>query len=153
MCICEEIATQKSLKFTLIHTVCIFDCFYTALVFSTSAKSFNHKDTAYLCPLHVLFVNRYHPMIICDPTGNRKIAEIQVYTLGFHGWPKIVQIQVYTLDIYSFWQWLSYHVFLCRNRYHKITRIYSVIAGLDDSQVGWFQLPPQCFLTHWALPD
>jgi hypothetical protein len=50
----------------------IFDCFYTALVFSTSAKSFNHKDTAYLCPLHVLFVNRYHPMIICDPTGNRK---------------------------------------------------------------------------------
>jgi hypothetical protein len=50
----------------------IFDCFYTALEFSTSAKSFNHKDTAYLCPLHVLFVNRYHPMLICDPTGNRK---------------------------------------------------------------------------------
>ena len=56
MCICEEIATQKSLKFTLIHTVSIFDCFNTAFVLSTSVESFNHKVTAYLCPLHVLVV-------------------------------------------------------------------------------------------------
>ena len=95
-------------------------------------KSFNDTDlqesSPHRYPTHILSNNHYHHVCICEGIGTRKTLEFTIISVYF------------TTFILS----TSVHP--------KITRIYGIIEGLEDSQVLYPQLVPKWF-NHWGMPD
>jgi hypothetical protein len=87
MCICDDIVTRKSLKFTFIHTVSTFHCFY-ALNFRQSPSIIQISQIILLC--------------ICGKIGTEqslKFTFVQTvttfhsfYPLNFHQSPSMIDI-------------------------------------------------------------